>query len=36
VHGVRIKGGKATYTNRYVRTKMLAAEEETGEPVGLK
>ncbi|CAM9409361.1 unnamed protein product, partial [Hapterophycus canaliculatus] len=34
IHGVRIKpSGTATYTNRFVRTKKLQAEEEAGEPL---
>lgn len=36
VHSVRIKAGKATYSNRYVRTKKLAAEEKAGEAFDLK
>lgn len=37
IHGVRIKAGnKATYTNRYVRTKKLAEEEKAGKPLQLK
>ncbi|CAM9218487.1 unnamed protein product [Scytosiphon promiscuus] len=36
VHSVRIKAGKATYSNRYVRTTKLAAEEDAGEALDLK
>lgn len=36
IHAVRIKGGKATYSNRYVRTTKLIAEEEAGRPLALK
>ncbi|CAM9454562.1 unnamed protein product [Ectocarpus sp. 6 AP-2014] len=35
VHSVRIKAGKATYSNRYVRTEKLRVEEEAGEPVAM-
>ncbi|CAM9760681.1 unnamed protein product [Ectocarpus sp. 12 AP-2014] len=35
VHSVRIKAGKATFSNRYVRTEKLRAEEEAGEPVAM-
>ncbi|CAM9253945.1 unnamed protein product, partial [Scytosiphon promiscuus] len=35
IHGVRIKSsGKVTYTNRFVQTKKLQAEEEAGQPLG--
>jgi carotenoid cleavage dioxygenase-like enzyme len=33
IHAVELGGGAATYTNRYVRTKGLAAEREAGEPL---
>ncbi|CAB1111476.1 unnamed protein product [Ectocarpus sp. CCAP 1310/34] len=36
VHSVRIKAGKATYSNRYVRTEKLRTEEEAGEAVVIK
>lgn len=36
VHAVRIKAGKVTYSNRFVRTKRLRAEEEVGKPLALK
>ncbi|CAM9770733.1 unnamed protein product, partial [Ectocarpus sp. 13 AM-2016] len=36
VHSVRIKAGKATYSNRYVRTEKLRTEEEAGEAVAVK
>lgn len=36
VHSVRIKDGKAVYSNRYVKTDRLAREEQQGEPVFLK
>lgn len=37
VHGVRIKAGnKASYCNRFVRNKQLAAEEKAGKPLALK
>ncbi|CAN0472398.1 unnamed protein product [Ascophyllum nodosum] len=37
VHGVRITAGsEAIYSNRYVRTKKLAVEEEAGKPVQMK
>ncbi|CAM9773413.1 unnamed protein product [Ascophyllum nodosum] len=36
IHGVRVKAGsKAIYTNRYVRTKKLAAEEKAGKPIAM-
>ncbi|CAN0275331.1 unnamed protein product [Ascophyllum nodosum] len=36
IHAVRVKaGGKAIYTNRYVRTKKLAAEEKAGKPIAI-
>ncbi|CAM9960416.1 unnamed protein product [Ectocarpus sp. 6 AP-2014] len=36
VHGVRIKpSGAAFYTNRFIRTKRLQAEEEAGEALGV-
>lgn len=33
LHGVRIKGGRATYVNRYVRTNKLRQEVEYGRPL---
>ncbi|CAM9591248.1 unnamed protein product, partial [Scytosiphon promiscuus] len=36
VHSVRIKAGKATYSNRYMRTAKLTAEEEAGEAFEMK
>jgi carotenoid cleavage dioxygenase-like enzyme len=32
-HAVRIKGGKATYNNRYVQTHRLQTEKAAGFPV---
>eukprot|EP00903_Cladosiphon_okamuranus_P013500 g12574.t1 len=37
VHAVRLKSSdSAMYTNRYTKTNMLKATEQTGEPVGIK
>eukprot|EP00903_Cladosiphon_okamuranus_P013499 g12573.t1 len=37
VHAVRLKSSdSAMYTNRYTKTNMLKATEQTGEPVGMK
>lgn len=33
IHGLRIKNGKASYRNRFVRTKGLAAEQAEGGPL---
>jgi len=33
VHAIQLEGGKATYRNKYVRTKGLLAEIEAGEPL---
>ena len=33
VHGVRLDGGKASYVNKWVRTKAFKAEEAAGKPL---
>ena len=36
LHAVRIKGGKASFSNTYVKTAKLQAERRAGYPLDVK